>query len=221
MRTLVNLEVLSMRLNKISNIQHLQNIVLLTYLDISYNSIKDISVLNQFKSLKKLHLNRNEGVDITPLQYQTQLIELTLDECDLYEISALRPLINLEYLDIASNYIIYFYPICNLETQINFEGNLTVESSDLFTFYDVKNKSQYTDQPTEQQMQLAEKMKMVDLNMSSVRDINSKRKNYLLSKLTATTAVIQQSLKLYNMFSSFYEKVAQLFAQLDAQEDQQ
>ncbi|CAL5978835.1 leucine-rich_repeat domain-containing protein [Hexamita inflata] len=221
LRTLVKLEVLHMRLNQISNISHLQNLVKLTDLDISYNFIKEISVLKKLKCLKTLWLSRNKGVNIAPLQYLVQLTELTLDECDLYEISALKPLENLEYLDIASNYIIYFYPISSLETQINFEGNLTVESSDLFTFYDVKNKSQYTDQPTEQQIQLAEKMKMVDVNMSSVRDINSKRKNYLFRKLVATTAVIQQSLKLYNMFSSFSMKVVQLFAQLDAQEDQQ
>ncbi|CAL5990579.1 Hypothetical_protein [Hexamita inflata] len=148
-----------------------------------------------------------------------------LNECDLCDISALKPLVNLEYLSVSGNQIYYFYPIRGLDAIVYVHGNLIVESSDYFTFFKLQDKSQFIKQPpTKQQMQLAQKMKMVDTTTQCIRDINTKRKNYLSSKqVTTATLVIQllykQIYKQQYEFLSFTDKVVQLLTLLVGQDE--
>ncbi|CAL5978526.1 Conserved_hypothetical protein [Hexamita inflata] len=217
--TLVNLEVLDMSHNKIQNINSLQNFVLLIDLDIGYNCIKDI--LKQMKCLKQLRLSNNEGVDIISLQYLTQLTYLAQNGCGLYEISVLQSLVNLEYLDISWNQIIYFYPIRDLDVKLNVKQNLMIESSDFFTFFNVNNKLEYlNDQPNEQQILLAWKMKVIDTATSCIRDISIKRKHQISRKQIAIDTLVSLQKKQYKIIS-LTDKTVQLFSQLNSSEEYQ
>ncbi|CAL6052704.1 Conserved_hypothetical protein [Hexamita inflata] len=220
--TLVNLEVLDMSHNIIQNITSLQNFVLLIDLDISYNCIKDISILKQTKCLKQLRLSNNEGVDIISLQYLTQITYLALNGCGLYEISVLQSLVNLEYLDISWNQIIFFYPIKDLDAKLNAKQNLMVDSSDFFTFFNVNNKLEYlNDQPNEQQILLAWKMKVVDTTTSCIRDINTKRRHQISRKQITIDTLVSLQQREQEIILSLADKVVQMFQQLNSSEQYQ
>ncbi|CAL6093126.1 Conserved_hypothetical protein [Hexamita inflata] len=222
LQTLVNLEVLDITGNKINNIQHLKDLVKLTSLNISLNSVQDISVLKKFKCLKQLCLGGNKGVDITPLQYLTQLTFLDAYECELYEISALRTLVNLEYLNISENYIFYFYPIRDLDVEVFSIDNLNIfESSDFFTFFDVQDKSEFiNNQPINQQIvRSAGLMKTVDSSTKFIRNINLRRKKYKSQiQILKDTVVSLQEMQ-HEILLSLSNKAVQLFKLLDKQEE--
>ncbi|CAL5978910.1 leucine-rich_repeat domain-containing protein [Hexamita inflata] len=221
LKALVKLEVLYLQSNKIHNIQHLQNLVKLTDFDISYNCVQDISILKMFKCLKRLCLSDNKGIDITPLQYLEQLTYLTATACGLFEISVLRQLVNLEKLDLSWNNIFYFYPIGDLDVDITVYGNFIVESSDLFTIFDIQDKSVYiSEQPTNQQFQLAGIMKTVDQSRQYIRDINTRRINYLQKKQIVKDTLVSLQERLYEKMLSLSNNAVQLFLQLNEQECQ-
>ncbi|CAL6013013.1 Conserved_hypothetical protein [Hexamita inflata] len=208
--------------NRISNICDLYHFVKLTELNISENIIKDISVLKQLKCLKTLDLSNNLGVDITPLQYLSQLTFLVVQDCDIYEISALKPLINLKYLDLSHNNIIYFYPIREIDADIVVYDNLLDESSDFFTFFEVKQKEIFIDrQPNEQQILLAWKMKVVDTATSCIRDINTKHKRQISRKQITIDTLVSLQQKEQEIILSLADKIVQLFKQLNKSEQYQ
>ncbi|CAL6074965.1 leucine-rich_repeat domain-containing protein [Hexamita inflata] len=220
---LVNLTTLDISYCAIKNIQSLRTLVKLKELNAIDTKIKDISILKQFKCLKELNISCNLGINITELQYLTQLTKLILNECDIHDISALRPLVNLEYLELSNNSIFYFYPIRDLDENVEFEDNLIVESSDFFTFFDVKNKSQFINrhtQPNKQEIQLAENMKKVDTTIFYIRDINTKYKYYLSRKKMVVTTITSLKQKQHDILLSLTNKVVQLYIKMDEKQYQ-
>ncbi|CAL6107010.1 Hypothetical_protein [Hexamita inflata] len=144
-----------------------------------------------------------------------------LNGCDLYEISALRPLINLEFLSISQNNIYYFYPIRSLDCEVEANYNLHTKSSDFFSFFDVKNKSAFIKkQPSEQQTFLAEKMKSIDITTSYVRDINAKRKNCLSKKQSTANKLVLLQQKQSELFLQFTNQTLYYFKMLEGQFEQ-
>ncbi|CAL6043433.1 Hypothetical_protein [Hexamita inflata] len=144
-----------------------------------------------------------------------------LNGCNLYEISALRPLVNLEFLSISQNNIYYFYPIRSLDCKVEANYNLHTKSSDFFSFFDVKNQlALIKKQPSEQQTFLAEKMKSIDVATSHVRNIYTKRKNFLLKKQSTTNKLAQLLQKQSESFLSLTNQTQHFFKMLEGQFEQ-
>ncbi|CAL6013009.1 Leucine-rich_repeat [Hexamita inflata] len=148
--------------------------------------------------------------------------QIVVQDCDIYEISALKPLINLKYLDLSHNNIIYFYPIREIDADIVVYDNLLDESSDFFTFFEVKQKEIFIDrQPNEQQILLAWKMKVVDTATSCIRDINTKRKRQISRKQITIDTLVSLQQKEQEIILSLADKIVQLFKQLNKSEQYQ
>ncbi|CAL5974904.1 class_1 internalin InlA [Hexamita inflata] len=132
---LINLKELDIRSNKQIDIAPLKDLVSLIKLNLQYCKISQISILyieqcklrdNVTLSLMQEIFNnlRNQpdlqyvhAVDQTchnyiiqhyiTLQYLKKLTNLNLESCNLVSVYVLRPLINLEYLNISNNKIVY------------------------------------------------------------------------------------------------------------------
>ncbi|CAL5995775.1 Conserved_hypothetical protein [Hexamita inflata] len=99
-RTLQRLELLNISQNEFIDISFLQSSPLIV-LNACDNKIKDTSVLMNLSNLKELILSRNEDIDLNPLKYLCQLTKLHIANCGMYNIEILKPLTNLEELDIS------------------------------------------------------------------------------------------------------------------------
>ncbi|CAL6031641.1 Conserved_hypothetical protein [Hexamita inflata] len=82
--------------------QNIDQIGLLTnleYLDVSANQLLNIDQICLLVNLKE----QNWGLDIAPLKHLHGLTHLDINKCDITQLSALKPLINLQYLNISHN----------------------------------------------------------------------------------------------------------------------
>ncbi|CAL6034355.1 leucine-rich_repeat domain-containing protein [Hexamita inflata] len=95
---LIDLEKLDLSNNLITNIYPLKYVLYLTELNLANNMIQDISPLIESSYLENLNLSFNFGVNIQPIKYLVDLRILKLQSVGLYDISSLEPLINLEHL---------------------------------------------------------------------------------------------------------------------------
>ncbi|CAL6002272.1 leucine-rich_repeat domain-containing protein [Hexamita inflata] len=87
--------------NKIGLLTNLQ------VLDSSINILKTIDSIDLLVNLKELTISENQytkTINITSLKYLTDLIKLNLSGCGLRQLSALKPLINLQTLELSNNY---------------------------------------------------------------------------------------------------------------------
>lgn len=107
-----------MRLNcydkRISNLQGLQYLNNLTYLDLGRNQISDISILSGLTNLEIIFLEDNQITDINALSGLTNLTFLWLEENQISNISPLSGLAKLEDLDLWGNEITNISALANL-----------------------------------------------------------------------------------------------------------
>ena len=97
---LINLELLDLFGNSISNISPLSGLTNLTALSLGENSISDISPLSEMTNLQELSLAGNPISDISALTRLTKLTYLYLEQTSVSDISPLSGLTNLIYLDL-------------------------------------------------------------------------------------------------------------------------
>ena len=96
-------------------------------LDLSWGAIRNLEGLQYATNLKSLTLGvsgptprpdedsyPNQIENLAPISELTDLLELKLAGCALWDISALSTLTNLEYLDIGFNRLIHIKPLSNL-----------------------------------------------------------------------------------------------------------
>ena len=114
----VNLKVLSLWGNPISDLSPLANLTQLRGLDLGGCDVSDITPLSNLTELTYLTLHWNELVDITPLSHLTQLTQLRLTGNRIVDISPIANLTMLEELWIATNRIIDFSPIQGLQLKV-------------------------------------------------------------------------------------------------------
>ncbi|CAL5998109.1 Leucine_Rich Repeat domain protein [Hexamita inflata] len=103
---LIKLSISECQLKQIDQIAQLTNLEVLT---ISYNQLKNIDPISQLINLKELSIRQNYDIDITPLNSLVGLIKLDILDCKLVSICALRPLVNLQFLVISFNQIVYLH----------------------------------------------------------------------------------------------------------------
>lgn len=134
-----NLKKLKLNENEISDISPLKNLTKLEYLEIQRNRIVDINPLKNLTNLKFLKLYNNLIEDIAPLSNLTNLTGLDLhynvtvggDESHkiiskgITDISALKNLKKLEFLDISANRIEDISILKNFDKikDLDFSGN--------------------------------------------------------------------------------------------------
>ena len=134
-----NLKKLKLNENEISDISPLKNLTKLEYLEIQRNRIVDVNPLKNLTNLKFLKLYNNLIEDIAPLSNLTNLTGLDLhynvtvggDESHkiiskgITDISALKNLKKLEFLDISANRIedISILKIFDKIKDLDFSGN--------------------------------------------------------------------------------------------------
>lgn len=134
-----NLKKLKLNENEISDISPLENLTKLEYLEIQRNRIVDINPLKNLTNLKFLKLYNNLIEDVTPLSNLTNLTGLDLhynvtvggDESHkiiskgITDISALKNLKKLEFLDISANRIEDISILKNFDKikDLDFSGN--------------------------------------------------------------------------------------------------
>lgn len=134
-----NLKKLKLNENEISDISPLENLTKLEYLEIQRNRIVDVNPLKNLTNLKFLKLYNNLIEDVTPLSNLTNLTGLDLhynvtvggDESHkiiskgITDISALKNLKKLEFLDISANRIedISIFKNFDKIKDLDFSGN--------------------------------------------------------------------------------------------------
>ncbi len=134
-----NLKKLKLNENEISDISPLKNLTKLEYLEIQRNRIVDVNPLKNLTNLKFLKLYNNLIEDVTPLSNLTNLTGLDLhynvtvggDESHkiiskgITDISALKNLKKLEFLDISANRIEDISILKNFDKikDLDFSGN--------------------------------------------------------------------------------------------------
>ncbi len=131
----VNLGLLSLWGNRISDVSPLVNLIKLTYLDLAGNQVSDTSPLANLTALTRLNLGWNDFiVDISPLSNLTRLTILGLNSNQIIDVSPLASLTQLQELRIDNNRIVDVSPLANLENLIDLKlaGNPIRDFSPLF-----------------------------------------------------------------------------------------
>lgn len=98
----------------ITNIEGIQYLKNLKFLDLSYNRITNISCLSSLENLNQLILDGNLIGDISPLAGLVKLRGLFLSQNQIYSIGTLAYLKNLINLDLSNNYIADISPLSGL-----------------------------------------------------------------------------------------------------------
>ena len=102
---LINMSVLILDGNSISELYPLLGLTSLRFLSLHRNSLTDVSALSGLWNLTSLLLDGNSISDISPLSGLTNLIELQLDGNSISDISALSGLTNMISLNLSNNAI--------------------------------------------------------------------------------------------------------------------
>ena len=105
LRSLTELNTLSINNNQIIDISVLQSLTKLRYLDLSDNQISDVSTLSFLKGLTILRLSDNKISDVSHLQSLTELEYLGLNHNVISDIASLHSLTNLYTLLIGYNQV--------------------------------------------------------------------------------------------------------------------
>ena len=101
----VNLTVLTLDWNQISNISALASLTNLTDLDLSRNAVSDLSGLSGLTNLEDLDLYDNQVSDLSGLSGLTNLEDLYLNSNAVSDLSGLSNLTNLEALTLNDNQV--------------------------------------------------------------------------------------------------------------------
>ncbi|CAL5974066.1 leucine-rich_repeat domain-containing protein [Hexamita inflata] len=192
----------------------------LVKLQSSWNVLKDINVLRSLLNIRELELQGNKQIDITPLQYLVKLTNLSLYVCQIYEISVLRPLVNLEFLILHDNNIINISPLESLK-QLN---SLYCEYNKISDLSSIKQHHNYENfymnsqqQPTGEEIIIANKMHIVDISTTALKRIQTLRcatKNHIKVAQQRSMIIVQQS---FNNQEYFINNVVSLFNTLNSQ----
>ena len=110
----INLEVLKLQNNKITNVSPLSELVYLQELDLNGNQISDIKPLSSLVNLQSLDLMVKKIIDIKPLSSLVNLQKLNLNHNQISDIKPLSSLVNLSKLLLNGNQISDINPLASL-----------------------------------------------------------------------------------------------------------
>lgn len=102
-REFKELTYLTLRSNKITNIEFVKEFKNLTYLNLSSNQISNIEAVKYLKKLKHLKIHQNKIKDIRPIKKLVNLTELIAWNNNISNVEPLTELVELEKLQIDQN----------------------------------------------------------------------------------------------------------------------
>lgn len=137
----LNLEVLEIYGNEVSDISYIANLTKLKELYLDGNNISDISAVAKLTNLVEIDLYENPLSDISPLENLINLKSLELQNLNLIDISPLGDLTNLSSLTLSENELTDISPLKNLTklTYLNLREN---EISDIMPLKDMSRLGQ-------------------------------------------------------------------------------
>ena len=120
-----NLFFIDISRNQISNITALSNLTNLTWLNLQANQISNITALSNLTNLTWLDLRNNDVIDISSLSGMKNMTKLYLGFNEISNITALSSLNNLTVLNLESNQISNIAALSSLSnlTVLNLESN--------------------------------------------------------------------------------------------------
>ena len=141
LKELLNLTWLSLRGNRIVDMEPLRDLKNLTYLHIGYNQISNVSPLRDLKLLRFLNLDENRILDLSPLSVLSNLRNLALDDNLISDVSPLSVLTNLRYLNLNDNQISDISPLYVLTDLVflDLHGNNVSDLTPLKNLTDMEN----------------------------------------------------------------------------------
>ena len=129
----VNLRVLELNTNFISDVSPLAGLTSLTKLDLGINAISDVSPLAGMASLTRLNLAANAISDVSPLAHMPSLTTLWLGSNAISDVSPLAGMSSLTWLDLGANAISDVSPLSAMAslTRLNLAANAISDVSPL------------------------------------------------------------------------------------------
>ncbi|CAL6055160.1 leucine-rich_repeat domain-containing protein [Hexamita inflata] len=224
--SLVNLKQLDISYNRQVDITPLNDLVGLIKLNFSYCELTQVSALKHLTNLQVIDLSFNYDINITVLQYLKNLTHLNLVCCNLVSIYVLRPLVNLEVLHISDNNIVHLDT--NLDEMKNLK-ELRAEWNRISDFSSVKKHSNYNNldekgkrcfdisyqqNPSEQQLFKAHKIRKIEGPNSQLKEIQNQHKalKTTLKNCKEINAALNRMCSNHVQFTS---NVVRLFQQLN------
>ncbi|CAL6076763.1 leucine-rich_repeat domain-containing protein [Hexamita inflata] len=178
MRYLVNLKELNISQNWQIDITPLEDLVNLIKLMMSSCELRSLSPLKLLShNLQYLDISNNDKINITELQFLTSLIYLNFENCKIFSICALRPLVNLEILDIAYNNIVYLDANLNNMKKLEwlqFKGNIISDFTSIENYIISNNNN--AEKSEDIQFQIYSQRKFKDLQEKGLRFPNKLRR---------------------------------------------
>lgn len=132
-----HIEDLQLDRNNIKDLEGIQYLTNLIYLDLRNNKINDISPLAKLTNLTDLYLSDNYINDISPLAGLTNLISLDLSFNEINDVSSLAELTNLTKLHLRSNEINDISPLAGLTnlTSLYLNDNQILDYSPIYGYF--------------------------------------------------------------------------------------
>lgn len=116
LKYMVNLKVLDLSGNHITNLNLLNSLTGLTELHLDRTGISDISTLSSLYHLQKLSLSGTLVSDLTPLQNLTELTTLDLSNTKVEALDAISGLTGVTWLDISRSNVSDLAPIADFDS---------------------------------------------------------------------------------------------------------
>ncbi len=178
----VNLTVLRLGLNQISDITPLRNLKKLTVLDLHRNrNISNVSPLKDLTNLTWLSLRGNIILDMSPLKDLTNLTYLHVAYNRITDVSPFKSLTNLTFLDIEVNMVSDLMPLSGLTnlTYLDFDSTRVSDLSPLISMTKLNELDASDNLITDiTPLKYLTKLTYLDLDDNQISDIS------VLSKLT-------------------------------------
>ncbi|CAL6051525.1 leucine-rich_repeat domain-containing protein [Hexamita inflata] len=209
-------QLISLNLGRCSlkNLDFLKPLENLKELYLSNNQNIDINSLQYLVNLKELDLSFNSYINIHSLQYLKSLTSLKLFECSIIDLTILKHLINLKELQISKNNIVYLEPLLEL-SQIE---HLTARFNKVLDVSVLKNhpnfssyELDYQDQPTLKEIMFANKLRDINAQVTSLRNIREYHSNVKSKKVLQNKKIDNSLQQIFNTQTQFIQQVASLF----------
>ena len=166
----INLELLSLWGNRISDVSPLANLIGLTYLDLAGNDVSDVSPLAGLTALTRLNVGWNEIIDVSPLANLTQLEELRIDDNRIVDISPLANLVNLMDLKLAGNPIRDFSPLFGLNLE---DVDMDIHTLQELVAVEVEIPDPNLERAIRKELALADEIPVTQLVMKQLTRLNA------------------------------------------------
>ncbi|CAL6082386.1 leucine-rich_repeat domain-containing protein [Hexamita inflata] len=199
-------------------LQELQYLTNLKYLDLYLCKVTDISPIKYLNDLQNLILSRNNIRDINPLMNLKNLVELQMIENKIIDLSPLQDLIQLKYIELSKNPIVHINALRNL-TNLNkltlsqtFVENLTpIKHHEKRNKYEIEDLKVPTNQLIEHSMNYMY-IKYLEEMLRKYENTETQFKNRIQLFNKKITKPYKAALKNMRKFS---EQILNLFKQLE------